>query len=157
MPNARTTALAAILVASSMTSLEGAHGQQAAGGCTVLDAFPSTRVRITDEEVTREVANRTPDVLNARVTIIRAGDTYLYASREHRELFYSRSGVYHTFLDPLSMSTVKIVSGNVPLLGAGLLSEDELHDGFRFVETLSLGLAMLVYFGNTRAFEPNCQ
>ncbi|MCY4511884.1 MAG: hypothetical protein OXG35_33710 [Acidobacteria bacterium] len=131
--------------------------QEASDGCAVLDAVPHTRAFVTDEEITREVAARTPDVLNGRVTIIKAGDKYFYASREHRELIHTMSGVYHTFADPLSMSTVKIVRGDLPSLSAGLLNENELHTGYRFTATVSLGLAVWIYFGDAAFFDPNCE
>ena len=131
--------------------------REASDDCAVLDAVPHTRAFVTDEEITREVAARTPDVLNGRVTIIKAGDKYFYASRERRELIYIMSGVYHTFVDPLSMSTVKVIRGDISSLGAGLLAEDELHTGYRFTEIVSLGLEVWIYFGDAAVFDPNCE
>ena len=120
--------------------------------CTVLDAVPSARIVADAESFQREVHFR-PD---ERTTIVRYGQEYFWASREHRKVLYKVSGWYRYFIEPESASFVKVLDPDswpdFPGRLAGAPSE-----GFDFMENVTTGLTSYTYWGRAEAFEPDCR
>lgn len=120
--------------------------------CTVLDAVPSARIVADAESFQREVHFR-PD---ERTTIVRYGQEYFWASREHRKVLYKVSGWYRYFIEPESASFVKVLDyDSWPDLRERLVGAPS--EGFDFMENVTIRLTSHTYWGRAEAFEPDCR
>ncbi|MCY4506080.1 MAG: hypothetical protein OXG35_03845 [Acidobacteria bacterium] len=141
-------------VAEQQATLNDVWAEMARRGltCTVLDAAPAVRVYADSQAVFREVASPTNDL--GRTTIIKYDQMYFWASREYRELVYGISGVYHTYIEPRSGASVKVVDASLDFLGDN--PANAAVQGFRFTATTALGLGSYIYWGSAATFDPHC-
>lgn len=134
----KTGALAAVLVLAAVPRAEAQ--------CLVLDAVPFVRVDADPDSTSRSTRGLEPQ----RVTIIKTGEDYLWATRENRRLIRFRSGAYDYFIEPMGGGMVK-----VDWISAGIPDPVE-PDGSPFFEHVSLGMATITYWGVSPVYEPGC-
>jgi hypothetical protein len=114
----------------------------------VLHAQPTVKVE-SSETGTMRVSLTASEAQTAQILITKRQGRYFWASRDHRELFYHPSGIYHFFLDPIGAGYIKVEDQN--------LLPESLRDpnpSFRYYEHLNQGLATITYWGSTDSFSP---
>ena len=108
----------------------------------ILNAFPTTMITSGPEKTSRTVL--TDDERGqSRLTIIKMGNNYFWASRGFRQLIYlppEGSSIYHCFLEPNGAGHIKVMN-----TAAGT---------FEFYEQMSLGLTIYSYWGTADNFTP---
>ena len=79
-----------------------------------------------------------------------------WASRDNRELIYTKSGFFHIFLDPRGSGYVKIADASAfsEKLGANVYTEKLGTNIYMYYEHLSAGLDTLTYWGTAESFSP---
>lgn len=126
-------ALTAIAVLFGTTPL---FAQHAASERIVLRAQPSSFSSCSRESCTRE--RLTPaEGREAQVLIVERDGKYYWASREGRELYHTRSGIFRLFID---------------LRGGGYVKVDETSG--EYYEHLPMLLGPITYWGKAEHFEP---
>ena len=130
-----------------------------AQGQVVLDAVPSTSVVSTAEGSSRQVLPATDREEN-RVLVAKNGESYLWVTRESRELFYSSplldsvtSGtpIFHYFIDPSGGGYIKVLDQR------GVPSDSLLRlegEDVQFYEHVSQFLTTITYWGVASGFNP---
>ena len=130
-----------MLMAVALAALAMLTPTAAAAQCIVLDAVPLSRVDAGPESTSRS----TDRLESQRVTIIKAGDDYYWATRENRVLFRSTSRGYDNFVDPRGGGTVKVNSRGV------------VQPRGSFFEHVHLGMDTITYWGLSPVYEPDCR
>ena len=110
-----------------------------------ISAFPTVRVNSSVGSTARR--QLTPaEASKAPLLISKNKDGYVWASRDGRHLVHVESGIFHYFIEPGGAGFVKVSSVPIPT---------EAGDAkFAYLESLSLGLETITYWGLAGSFAP---
>ncbi len=97
----------------------------------ILNGLPIVKV-MSDIEGTEHVQLSKEDQWNYRLEIVKKGNKYYWASRENRELHFSKSGQFYNFIEQ-----------DV----AGYIRAVKTENGVLYMEHLTLGLKNITYWG----------
>ncbi|MDE2998561.1 MAG: hypothetical protein OXU79_05710 [Gemmatimonadota bacterium] len=127
------------------------------GPRVVLRAVPETMVKSNWNNTFQEIL--TAEKRQAlQVIIVKVGESYYWASRDNRELIYSKSGLFHNFTDAYAGAVVKVfVPSEHPAVGFGGYNEsyyDKRSNRVQFFECISVGLTTYTYWGTASEFNP---
>ncbi|MCY3767315.1 MAG: hypothetical protein OXH06_18005 [Gemmatimonadetes bacterium] len=93
-----------------------------------------------------------------QVIIVKVGESYYWASRDNRELIYSKSGLFHNFTDAYAGAVVKVfVPSEHPAVGFGGYNESYYDKGsnrVQFFECTSFELTTYTYWRTASEFNP---
>lgn len=129
-------------------------------GQIVLDAVPSTAVVSTTGGTSRRMITRVSEREELRVLVVKNGDSYLWVTRDSRELFHispsfdsitTGAPVFHYFIDPSGGGYIKVLDQR----GVPTDSPLRLEGGdVQFYEHVSRFLTTITYFGAALEFDP---
>ena len=97
----------------------------------ILSGLPIKK-DMSDIEGTEQVEMSKAEQWNYRLEITRKGDKYFWASRENKELLFSKSGGFFNFVEPNATGYVRIV---------------KTEQGVLYMEHLTIGLKNITYWG----------
>ena len=116
---------------------------------TVIDAIPKSRVVATSEGAQRDVLSGAKQQ-EFRLIITKVNGKYYWATRENTPLIYTKSGVFHLFIDPKGASYIEVNDTHTQ-------AESLRPKGarYQYKEHLRSGMfGAFTYFGETDKFAP---
>ena len=116
---------------------------------TVIDAIPKSRVVATPDGAQRDVLSSSKQH-ESRLIITKVNGNYYWATRENTPLVYTRSGVFHLFIDPkggnyIEVSDTHTQPESLRAKGARFQYKEHLRSGM---------FGAWTYFGETDKFAP---
>ena len=99
---------------------------------TVIMSGLPIKKDMSDIEGTEQVELSKEEQWNYRCEIVKKGNKYYWASRENKELIFSRSGDYYNFVEPNAAGYIRVV---------------ETENGVLYMEHLTLGMKNITYWG----------
>ena len=87
---------------------------------------------MSDIEGTEQVGLTKSEQWNYRLEIIKKGNKYYWASRENKELLYSKSGDFYNFVEPNAAGYIRII---------------RTEKGVLYMEHLTIALKNITYWG----------
>ena len=141
----------------SREELSARKARASTGPRVVLRAVPETMVKSNWNNTFQEIL--TAEQRQAlRVIIVKVGESYFWASRDNRELIYSKSGLFHNFTDAYAGAVVKVfVPSEHPVVGFDGHNKSYYDTGsnrVQFFECISIGLTTYTYWGKASEFNP---
>ena len=97
----------------------------------VLSGLPIKK-DMSDIEGTEQVGLSKSEQWNYRIEIIKKGNKYYWASRENKELLYSKSGEFYNFVEPNAAGYIRVI---------------RTEKGFLYMEHLTIALKNITYWG----------
>jgi len=105
----------------------------------VISSLPSIKIE-TDENGSTKTKLSAEQASKNLITIIKAGGSYFWATRQYRPLIRNDSGLYTTFVCPKGGGYIKI--------------EKTLDGKFKVMEHVTIGMVTITYFGDCPAYHP---
>ena len=117
-------------VIPSLLILSNAFSQSLAA-TVVISGLPIKK-DMSDMGGTEQVELSKSDRWNYRLEIVKKGNKYYWASRENRELLFSKSGEFYNFVEPKAAGYIRIT---------------KTEKGVLYMEHLTLGMKNITYWG----------
>lgn len=99
---------------------------------TVIISGSPIKKDMSDIEGTEQVELTKNEQINYRLEIFKKGKIYYWASRENKELIYSKSGEFYNFVEPNGAGYIRIV---------------KTEKGIIYMEHLTTALKNITYWG----------